>query len=142
MKKVWRFSALLAAGVMIVASAAGCSKDGDSSTPGDESGAGESTVQTQEVVDLGGYEFKIGTKWTTDFGNAEEGMSDSSDLWVQWKRDFENDFHCTVTVEHIDEYTLFEVMGPRIMSGEHVADLWHCQYMDVEKFRHAGLFYA
>ena len=141
MKKVWRFSALLAAGVMIVASAAGCSKDGDSSTPGDESGA-QSTAQTQEVVDLGGYEFKIGTKWTTDFGNAEEGMSDSSDLWVQWKRDFENDFNCKVTVEHIDEYTLFEVMGPRVMSGEHVADLWHCQYMDVEKFRHAGLFYA
>ena len=139
MKKTWRLLALLAAGVMLIASAAGCENNGDSSTT--ESGE-ESTVATQEIVDLGGYEFKIGTKWIESFGNTEEGKSDSSDLWVQWKRDFENDFNCTVTVEHIDEYTLFEVMGPRIMSGEYVADLWNCQYMDVEKFRHAGLFYA
>ena len=139
MKKTWRILALAAACVMTVASAA-CNGGGKETSTGG-SGAGTSATE-QEKVDLDGYEFVIGTKWIDGFGNCEEGLSDTKDLWVQWKRDFEKEYNCKVKVEQIDLYTLFEVIGPRIMSGEKVADVLNCQYMDVEKFRHAGLLRA
>lgn len=133
----------LAAALLLATGMVGMTGCGDKPA---ESTGGSSQTETsttqQEAVDLGGYNFVIGTKWTEGFGNTEEGKSDSSDLWIQWKRDFEKNYHCTVEVQAIELFTLFESLAPRIMSGEKVADLLQCQMMDVEKFRHAGLLRA
>lgn len=120
---------------VMTTSFAGCKK----SIANNSEGVSDVTIK---AVDLGGYNFVIGTKWVKGWGNGEEGESDASDLWLQWRRDFEKDYNCTIEVQPIELYTLFETVGPRLMSGEKVADLLECQLFDVENFRHTGLLTA
>lgn len=79
-------------------------------------------IQDEEVVDLGGYNFKI-VDFNTNIWRPEEIRSEQDQLIVNIVEDVEKTFNCTIEVEEVSPDTIFNNAQPAIMSGDKYADL-------------------
>ncbi len=131
-----RFIALLLVGVLIISMTACSKSDGGSQPVNEEAQAVESNddtadeferpfdkyIQGEEVVDLGGYNFKV-VDFHSHRWEPEEITSPMDELVVAIKEDVEKTFNCTITYENVAPDVIFETAQPEIMAGGKYADL-------------------
>lgn len=124
-------AALVATGTMGLAACSGKEDPGSgggTTASGGGSPASGSTgdaLDAFETVDLDGYTFKIAEGWYYDEGDTpvlEAGNSEYTDAIMERNKKIETKFHCKIEYEYVNPTNFSNLMTPRIMAGEKVAD--------------------
>ena len=115
-------------------------KTGTSSTAawGERDQTNNSTTYPK-VIDMKGATLVLGVKNEKDYGGGKLGESEEGDKWIAWRKNFEKTYNCKLKNVAVSNYTLYDSLATKLMSGEKVADVITMQLFDVEAFRHAGL---
>ena len=107
---------------------------------GDKKDKSSSGAKKYELIeDLGGYEFTIADSEGTLFYDPTPGTDELNDAIVERIKKVEQNYNCKITLVPTDQIEQFDIMLPRILSGEKYADAVCSTYYNAGKYISAGL---
>ena len=108
---------------------------------GGGSGKGASTASTKYklIEDLGGYEFTIADEADSLFHAPVAGKDELNDAALERIKQVEQSYNCKIKVVETDQIEQFDIMLPRLLSGEKYADVVVSTFYNMGKFISAGV---
>lgn len=134
MKKAVRWMSLLLSAALAAGLASGC---GDADTTSGDTGSGGNKYEL--IEDLGGYEFTVADTEDSLFYSPTPGKDELNDAIVERIKRVEQSYNCKIKLVPTDQIQQFDIVMPRILSGEKYADIVCSTYYNAGKFISAGL---
>lgn len=131
-RSVWRRCLALGLSAVMALSLTAC---GNSDTGDDTDNGKLNTGIDDSVVDLGGYEFTVGTPFMQDKMDANNVMA-SEAIFDEIRRKVEKDYHCKITVVPVTNDV--ERVRTKVIAGEKIADIIEVEGFDLLPMARAG----